>query len=99
MVRTTDGYLVPWEKALIVEQLRRETQLARTVFGLEPINGLYAEKIADEVERRVRLSKPKFVSGPMLRELTNNILLEWSEEKPEFAIYKNLLTRVGAPVY
>ena len=58
MVRTTDGYLVPWDKTMITEQLHRETQLARTIFGLDPINGLYAEKIADEVERRVRVSKP-----------------------------------------
>jgi len=99
MVRTTDGYLVPWDKGMIVEQLERETQLAKTIFELEPISNLYAEKISDEVERRVRLSKPKFVSGPMVREMTNNILLEWAEEIPEFAIYRNLLTRVGAPVY
>lgn len=99
MVRTTDGYLVPWDKNMIIDQLLRETQLATTVFGLRPINGGYAEKLSDEVERRVRLSKPKFVSGPMLREMTNNVLLEWAEEKPEFGIYRNLLTRVGAPVY
>jgi ribonucleoside-triphosphate reductase len=83
MVRTTDGYLVPWDKNMISDQLHRETQLARTIFGLEPINNLEAEKIADEVERRVRLSKPKFVSGPMLREMSNNVLLEWSEEVPD----------------
>ena len=99
MVRTTDGYLVPWDKNMIIDQLLRETQLATTIFGLSPINGGYAEKISDEVERRVRLSKPKFVSGPMLREMTNNVLLEWAEEKPELGIYRNLLTRVGAPVY
>ncbi len=99
MVRTTDGYLVPWNSEMIVEQLHRETQLAKTIFGLDPINGSYAQKIADEVERRVRLSKPKFVSGPMIREMANNVLLEWAEEKPELAIYRNLLTRVGAPVY
>jgi len=99
MVRTTDGYLVPWNSEMIVEQLHRETQLAKTIFDLDPINGSYALKIADEVERRVKLSKPKFVSGPMIREMTNNVLLEWAEEKPELAIYRNLLTRVGAPVY
>lgn len=99
MVRISDEYLVPWDKNMISDQLLRETQLAKTVFSLEPISTLFAEKIADEVERRVRLSKPKFVSGPMLREMSNNVLLEWSEEVPEFAIYRNLLTRVGAPVY
>ena len=94
MVRTSDEYLVPWDKNMISDQLIRETQLARTVFGLEPISTLFAEKIANEVERRVRLSKPKFVRGPMLREMSNNVLLEWSEEVPEFAIYRNLLPPV-----
>ena len=71
MVRTTDGYLLPWNKNMIIEQLHRETQLAKTIFDLDPINGLYSDKIADEVERRVKLSKPKFVSGPMIRQTTS----------------------------
>ena len=99
MVQTTDGYLVPWDKTRIVEQLHQETQLAKLMFGIEGINGGYAEKIADEIERRIRLMKPKFVSGPLLREEVNNLLLEWSDEVPEFQIYRNVLTRVGAPVY
>ena len=49
MVRTTDEYLVPWDRNMISDQLIRETQLARTVFGLDPISTLYPEKIADEV--------------------------------------------------
>jgi len=99
MVRTTDGYLVPWRKERIVEQLQRETRLAEIIFGLEPLNGSYAEKIADEVERRIKKMRPRFVSGPLIREVVNNILLEWSEEVPEFEIYRKVLTRVGAPVY
>ncbi|MGQ9680511.1 MAG: anaerobic ribonucleoside-triphosphate reductase [Candidatus Bathyarchaeia archaeon] len=99
MVRTTDGYLVPWDKKRIVEQLHEETQLAKTMFDLDPINDGYAEKIADEIERRIRVMKPKFVSGPFIREVVNNLLIEWSDEKPEFQIYRNVLTRVGAPVY
>ncbi|MBS7637984.1 anaerobic ribonucleoside-triphosphate reductase [Candidatus Bathyarchaeota archaeon] len=99
MVRTTDGYLVPWDKNRIVEQLLEETQLAKTMFNLEPISPEYAEKIADEIERRIKIMRPKFVSGSLIREAVNNLLLEWSEEVPEFQIYRNLLTRVGAPVY
>jgi len=41
----------------------------------------------------------KFISGPLIRELVNNILLDKSKEKPEYALYRNILTRVGAPVY
>lgn len=99
MVRTTDGYLLPWKKERIVKQLKEETRLAEIVFGLEPLDGGYAEKIADEVERRIKKMRPRFVSGPLIREVVNNILLEWSEEVPEFEIYRKVLTRVGAPVY
>ena len=99
MVHTTDGYLVPWDKSRIVDMLAKETQLAEKMFDIPAISELTAEKIADEVERRFRLTKPRFVSGPMIREVTNNLLLEWSSEVPEFGIYRNLLTRVGAPIY
>ncbi len=99
MVRTTDGYLIPWDKNRIVEQLLEETQLAKTMFNLEPISPGHAEKIADEIERRIKIMRPKFVSGSLVREAVNNLLLEWSDEVPEFQIYRNLLTRVGAPVY
>jgi len=34
MVRTTDGYLVTWNKKRIVEQLLEETQLAEKMFGI-----------------------------------------------------------------
>jgi len=99
MVRTTDGYLIPWEKTRIIEMLDRETTLAEKMFDIPAISELTAEKVADEVERRIRLTRPRYVSGPMVREVTNNILLEWSHEIPEFQIYRNLLTRVGAPLY
>lgn len=100
MVRTTDGYLVPWDKNRIIEQLQKETELAETMFGMQPLNGLKAEKIANEVEKRIKLIKPKAVSGPMIREITNNVMLEWSEQEnmPELQIYRNILTRVGVPV-
>jgi len=99
MVRTTDGYLIPWEKTRIIDMLDRETTLAEKMFDIPAISELTAEKVADEVERRIRLTRPRYVSGPMVREVTNNILLEWSHEIPEFQIYRNLLTRVGAPLY
>lgn len=99
MVHTTDGYLIPWDKTRILDMLVKETKLAETMFDIPGMSALTAEKIADEVERRFRLTKPRYVSGPMIREVTNNLLLEGSHEVPEFGIYRNLLTRVGAPVY
>jgi len=99
MVRTTDGYLIPWDKTRIIDTLDKETTLAEKMFDIPAISELTAEKVADEAERRIRLTRPRYVSGPMVREITNNILLEWSHEIPEFQIYRNLLTRVGAPLY
>jgi ribonucleoside-triphosphate reductase len=99
MVHTTDGFLLPWDKTRITDMLGKETQLAEKMFGIPSISEYYAEKIAEEVEHRFKLTKPKWVSGSMIREVTNNLLLEWSDEIPEFQIYRNLLTRVGAPVY
>ncbi len=99
MVRTTDGYLIPWDKTRIIDMLDKETTLAEKMFDIPAISELTAEKVADEAERRIRLTRPRYVSGPMVREITNNVLLEWSHEIPEFQIYRNLLTRVGAPLY
>jgi len=99
MVRTTDGYLIPWDKTRIIDTLERETTLAEKMFDIPAISETAAQKVADEAERRIQLTRPRYVSGPMVREITNNILLEWSHEIPEFQIYRNLLTRVGAPLY
>jgi len=99
MVRTTDGYLIPWDKTRIIDTLDKETTLAEKMFDIPAISEMAAQKVADEAERRIILTRPRYVSGPMVREITNNILLEWSHEIPEFQIYRNLLTRVGAPLY
>jgi len=99
MVRTTDGYLIPWDKTRIIDMLDKETTLAEKMFDIPAISEMAAEKVADEAERRIKLTRPRYVSGPMVREITNNILLDWSHEIPEFQIYRNLLTRVGAPLY
>ncbi|HID08958.1 TPA: hypothetical protein EYP13_01890, partial [Candidatus Micrarchaeota archaeon] len=99
LVRTSDGYLVKWDRGAIVRQLVRETKLAEEIFGIEPMPERDAEAIAEEVERRLLSLRAKFVSGALIREMVNNVLLERSEERPEFAIYRNVLTRVGTPVY
>ena len=98
-VRTSDGYLLPWDRGRIVDQLTRETVLAEEMFGLPPMGKRQASRIANMVEEQLKNMNPQFVSGPMIRELVNNILLGLSVEKPEFGIYRNVLTRVGAPVY
>ena len=99
MVRGTDGFIVPWSRKKIVEQLLTETKLAEQFYNMPAISAQDAENIASEVETKVFDLNLKFVSGPLIRELVNNVLLSKSAQKPQFALYRNILTRVGAPVY
>ncbi|HER54406.1 MAG TPA: anaerobic ribonucleoside-triphosphate reductase, partial [Candidatus Bathyarchaeota archaeon] len=99
MVRGTDGFIVPWSKQKIVEQLMTETKLAEEFYDMPAISQKDAELVAAEVETKVFDLNLKFISGPLIRELVNNVLLSKVSEKPQFALYRNILTRVGAPVY
>lgn len=99
MVRTSSGFFEPWDRSKIVRQLMRETVLAEKFFGIPPISREEAETIAMEAERRIFSMNVSFVSAPLIREIVNNILLEWSVKKPEYTVYRNVLTRVGTPVY
>ncbi len=99
MVRGTDGFIVPWNRNQIVEQLLTETKLAEEFYETRAITRQEAEEIAVDVEQKVFDLNLKFISGPLVRELVNNVLLSKSAQKPEFALYRNILTRVGAPVY
>lgn len=99
MVRGTDGFIDQWSREKIVEQLITETKLAEEFYETRAISRQEAEKIAYEVELKVFDLNLKFISGPLIRELVNNVLLSKASQKPEFALYRNILTRVGAPVY
>ena len=99
MVRRTDGFIVPWNRNAIVKQLLTETKLAKDFYEVRPITQEEAEAIAIEVEKEILNLKLEFVSGPLIRELVNNILLDKSKDTPEFALYRNILTRVGTPVH
>ena len=99
MVRRSDGFIVPWNRSAVVKQLLTETKLAKEFYEVRPISKEEAEEIAVDVEKKIFDLGLKFISGPLVRELVNNILLDKSKEKSEYAIYRNILTRVGAPVY
>lgn len=98
-VRRSDGFIVPWDRKAIVKQLLTETKLASKFYEVRPISKEEAEEIAVEVEKKIFHLRLKFVSGPLIRELVNNVLLDRSREKQEYALYRNVLTRVGTPVY
>jgi ribonucleoside-triphosphate reductase len=99
MVRTTSGHLIPWNRKFITNSLIKETKLAKEFHNIKSISKEDAEKIAIEGENKIKEMKLKFVSGPLVREIVNTILLEKSAKRPEYVIYRNLLTRVGIPVY
>ncbi len=98
-VRRSDGLFVPWNREAIVASLLKETKLAEEFFGIPPISREEAEEIAKEVEKRIIKMELSFVSGPLIRELVNNILLEKSREKPHYRVYRNIYTRVGSPIH
>ncbi len=98
-VRRTDGFIVPWNRDAIVRQLLTETKLAKEFYDVRPIGREEAEEIAIDVEKRIFDSKLRFVSGPLIREMVNSTLLDRSNERPEYSLYRNLLTRVGTPVH
>jgi len=98
-VRRSDGFIVPWNRNAIVKQLLTETKLGKEFYEVKPMSTKEAEEIAVDVEKRIFDMKLRFVSGPLVRELVNNVLLDKSKESPEYSIYRNILTRVGTPVY
>ena len=99
MVRRSDGFIVPWNRSAVVKQLLTETKLAEEFYDVRPIRKEEAEEIAVDVEKKIFDLGLEFISGPLVRELVNNILLDRSKGKSEYAVYRNILTRVGAPVY
>jgi ribonucleoside-triphosphate reductase len=93
-VRTTDGHLLDWNRRAIVSQLLKETKLSKQFYRIDPITEEEAEEIAAEVEKRIKKIGVKYLSGPLVRELVNVVLLERGH--PE---WRNIATRVGTPVY
>ena len=93
-VRTTDGHMVEWDRNIVVNQLIKETGLAARFHNKPGITREAAQEIAKDTERRIRQMDLKFLSGPLIREMVNMILLERGHVE-----WRNVSTRVGTPVY
>lgn len=93
-VRTTDGHLMDWDRNAIVSQLMKETKLGEQFLQKPAITEEEARDIAKEAEKRIKEMGVKFLSGPLVRELVNIILLERGHTE-----WRNISTRVGTPVY
>ena len=94
-VRTSDGHMLEWDREAIVKQLLRETKLSEEFYGCSPIEEDAAREIAKEAEKRIRVMGISKLSGALVREIVNQILLE-EYHKQE---WRNICTRVGTPVY
>ena len=93
-VRTTDGHIVDWDRSRIARQIVEETKLVETFYGYEGASEQQAQEIALETENRIKNMGLKSLSGPLIREVVNIILLERGMVQ-----YRNVSTRVGTPVF
>lgn len=93
-VRTTAGHMLDWDRNIIINQLIKETKLSERFHGIPGMGREEAQDIAKEAERRIRSLDLKFLSGPLIREIVNIILLERGHTE-----WRNVSTRVGTPVY
>lgn len=94
-VWTSDGHMLEWDKEAIVKQLLRETKLSQVFYDSSPIDEETAREIAEEASKRIRVMGISQLSGALVREVVNQILLE-DYHKQE---WRNVCTRVGTPVY
>ncbi|MDD1704610.1 MAG: anaerobic ribonucleoside-triphosphate reductase [Methanoregula sp.] len=93
-VRTTDGHIVEWDRNRIVRQIVEETKLVETFYGYKGATEDVAQEIARDVENRIKSMQLKSLSGPLIREIVNMMLLEKGMIQ-----YRNVCSRVGTPVY
>jgi ribonucleoside-triphosphate reductase len=93
-VRTTDGHMVEWDRNIVVNQLLKETSLSERFHGIPAVTRDEALVIAKETEKRIRSMNLRFLSGPLIREVVNMVLIERNDVE-----WRNISTRVGTPVY
>ena len=92
-VRRSDGHILEWDRERIVRQILNETSLVAAFYDGEGADYETARTIAREVEERIR--RLRVLSGPLIREIMNMVLLEHEHSLVRF---QNVLTRVGTPV-
>ncbi len=84
LVRTSHYTLEEFDANKIANSLIKEAKVPPEL----------AKKAAKEAEKRLRKSKTKYLTAPLVREVVNAILVEKG-----FADYRHKLTRLGMPVH
>jgi ribonucleoside-triphosphate reductase len=83
-VRTSHDSIEEFNSHKIIQSLVREGSLPLEL----------AQKITEEVENRIYKYQTTYLTGSLIREMVNSVLLEHGHEE-----YRNKLARLGLPVY
>jgi len=83
-VRTSHESIEEFNSHKIIQSLVREGSLPLEL----------AQKITEEVENRIYKYQTTYLTGSLIREMVNSVLLEHGHEE-----YRNKLARLGIPVY
>ena len=83
-VRTSHDSIEEFNSHKIIQSLVREGSLPLEL----------SQKITEDVENRIYKFQTTYLTGSLIREMVNNVLLEHSYEE-----YRNKLARLGMPVY
>ena len=83
-VRTSHDSIEEFNSHKIIQSLVREGSLQLEL----------SQKITEEVENRIYKFQTTYLTGSLIREMVNNVLLEHSYEE-----YRNKLARLGMPVF
>ena len=83
-VRTTHESIEEFNTHKIIQSLVRE--------GSIPLE--LAQKVTEEVENRIYKYQTTYLTGSLIREMANSVLLEYGHEE-----YRNKLARLGLPVF
>jgi len=83
-VRTSGESIEEFNSHKIIQSLVREGSLPLEL----------AQKITEEVENRIYKYQTTYLTGAVIREMVNSVLLEHGHEE-----YRNKLARLGMPVY
>lgn len=83
-VRTSHDSIEEFNSHKIIQSLVREGGLALEL----------AQKITEEVENRIYKYQTAYLTGPLIRELVNSVLLEHGHEE-----YRSKMSRLGMPVH
>ena len=83
-VRTSHDSIEEFNSHKIIQSLVRESSMPLEL----------AQKITEEVENRIYKYQTAYLTGSLIRELVNSVLLEHGHEE-----YRNKLARLGMPVF